>query len=381
MDTRPPDKTRPDAGVSRPPPTPRRLIETLLIAAAGAVLFDLARIPAAWLAGAMVATAAAALAGRPMGVPRPVARCFFVIVGLSLGSVVNPASLQGLATWPASIVAVVVAMGCVTLACTLYLRRIHGWDILTALFAAVPGALSQVLVHTAEENADLRAVAIVQTIRVVILTVGVPAVLAALGHGGPTSLAAAPSGLLDAPAELAVLVGLAVVVAVVLVRVGFPGGLMIGPMTVSAVLHGTGLVTVTLPAWITIAGMIGLGAISGARFSGTPVRLVLSFLAAALGSFAVAIVVTAAFVLTVTALTGLRLGDLTVAFAPGAIDAMMVLALALHIDPVFVGAHHIVRVFAVSFSLPVVIRYVKRRRDRAVVKKVGQSSEPDTQDD
>jgi uncharacterized protein len=59
----------------------------------------------------------------------------------------------------------------------------------------------------------------------------------------------------------------------------------------------------------------------------------------------------------------------------------MVLALALHIDPVFVGAHHIARFFAVSISLPVVVRYISRKLGRQVVKKTGQSSDPDTHAD
>lgn len=373
---------RPDAGAPRPSPNLRNLLETLVIGAVGAELFNLANIPAAWLAGAMVFVAAAALAGRPVGVPRPVARCFFVIVGLSLGSVVNPESLHGVAAWPISIAAVVAAMACVTLSTMFYLRRVHGWDTMTALFAGVPGALSQVLVHAAEEKCDLRAIAIVQTVRIVILTVGVPAMLAALGQGGPNRLAVTPSSLFAAPLELAVLFAAAIAVGALLLRVGFPGGLMIGPMAVSAILHGTGLITVTLPMWVMIGGMIGLGAVSGARFANTPVFILWSYLAAALGSFAVAITVAGAFVLVLALGLGLRVGDLTVAFSPGAIDAMMVLALALHIDPVFVGAHHIARVFAVSFSLPIVIRYMSRfngrRKDHPIVKKTGQSSSPDS---
>lgn len=50
--------------------------ETLLIGAAGGAVFAAARFPAGWLAGAMIFCAAAALLGRPLGVPRPVARFF-----------------------------------------------------------------------------------------------------------------------------------------------------------------------------------------------------------------------------------------------------------------------------------------------------------------
>jgi uncharacterized membrane protein AbrB (regulator of aidB expression) len=58
----------------------------------------------------------------------------------------------------------------------------------------------------------------------------------------------------------------------------------------------------------------------------------------------------------VTELLSLHVGDVVVAYAPGSIDAMMILALALHLDPVFVGAHHLARVFTVTLALPVIVR-------------------------
>ena len=57
----------------------------------------------------------------------------------------------------------------------------HGWDPLSALFGASPGALAQVMVLAAEYKADMRAIAIVQTMRVVALTVGMPAGLSWFG--------------------------------------------------------------------------------------------------------------------------------------------------------------------------------------------------------
>jgi uncharacterized membrane protein AbrB (regulator of aidB expression) len=63
----------------------------------------------------------------------------------------------------------------------------------------------------------------------------------------------------------------------------------------------------------------------------------------------------------VTALLPLRVADVTVAFAPGAQDTMMVLALAMHLDPVYVGAHHLARFLVVSFSVALVARRMARR--------------------
>jgi uncharacterized membrane protein AbrB (regulator of aidB expression) len=49
-----------------------------------------------------------------------------------------------------------------------------------------------------------------------------------------------------------------------------------------------------------------------------------------------------------------------IAFAPGSVDAMMLLALALNLDPVYVGAHHLTRIFFVSLTMPFVARRTAR---------------------
>ena len=79
----------------------------------------------------------------------------------------------------------------------------------------------------------------------------------------------------------------------------------------------------------------------------------LRYLGAGLGAFAVSLVVAGAIGASLTALMPLPISEMIVAYAPGAVDAMMILALALHLDPVFVGAHHLTRVLVVSLGLPV----------------------------
>jgi uncharacterized protein len=334
----------------------RRLAESLLIAAAGGILFNAAGFPAAWLAGSMVFAGTAALVGRPIFVPTLLAQAFYITLGISIGGVVTPQTLGGVSKWPLSILLVCVAMTCVTAVTARYLRGVHRWDAETALFAAIPGGLSQVMVMAAERDLDLRAVAIVQTMRVAILAVCVPAGLGLFGLAGPTRLPVGTMSIAQAPTELAMLVVASLAVAVLLLRLGFPGGLIFGPMLVSAALHGGNVVHVTVPTWIANTAMIGIGAITGSRFVNTGARLLGSYIGAALGSFAVSIAVAATFALAAAGLVSIPISDLIVAYAPGSVDAMMILALAMHLDPVFVGAHHLARVFLVSLSLPLLIR-------------------------
>jgi uncharacterized protein len=123
----------------------------------------------------------------------------------------------------------------------------------------------------------------------------------------------------------------------------------------SGVLHGTGLIAGTLPATVAVAAIIGIGAMTGSRFANTDVRTLLRFLGAAFGSFAVAIAVASLFVVILTAVQAVPAADAVVAFAPGAQDTMMVLALALYLDPVFVGAMHLSRYLLVSLLVPLLV--------------------------
>jgi uncharacterized protein len=345
-------------------PKPRTLIpyaETLLIAAVGGVAFTLLGVPAGLVSGSMLVTAVAALIGRPMNVPLPLAWVCFVLIGILLGAVVTPATLRGMATWPLSIAVLAVSSAVMIVATTAYLRLVHGWEPLSALLGASPGSMAQAIALSVEFGANLRGIAIVQTMRVLLVTIGLPSGLALFGLAA-SGIPPAPPGVGSSLGELAVLVAASTVCAVLVQWLRFPGGLLFGAMAASAVLHGGDFVHVTLPWWLGSSAVVVLGALVGSRFANTSLGMLLENFWAALGSAAVAIVVSAAFVLVVVSLLGFRASDVLIAFAPGAQDTMMVLALALHLDPVYVGAHHLTRFLIVTFSVALAARRLARKR-------------------
>jgi membrane AbrB-like protein len=345
------------------PPFPKQTLipyaETLLIAAAGGVTFTLIGVPAGLVSGSMLVTAAAALMGRPIKVPLWLARVCFVLIGILLGAVVTPATLRGMATWPLSIVVLAASTAVMIVATTAYLRFVHGWEPLSALLGASPGSMAQAIALSAEFGANMRGIAIVQTMRVLLVTIGLPSGLALFGLAA-SGLPPTPAGTSASLAELAVLVTASTVSALLVHWLRFPGGLLFGAMAASAVLHGGDFVHVTLPWWLGSSAVLVLGALVGSRFANTSLTMLLEYFWAALGSAAVAIAVSAMFVLVVVSLLPFHASDVLIAFAPGAQDTMMVLALALRLDPVYVGAHHLTRFLIVTFSVAVTARRLAR---------------------
>lgn len=328
-------------------------LETLLIAAVGALLFVWIDFPAGLIVGAMLAVAAAALAGRPMWVPTRLAQVTFLAIGISIGAVVRPETLHGIVDWPLSIVLISVSAICMTAATMSYLRFVHGWDMKSALYGGSPGGMAQVILFAVQSGADVRAVVIVQTVRVVFISFSIPVGLALFGLAAPATATLGAATFDASLTELAILVLFSTATALLLHWIRFPASLVFGAMLGSGILHGGGFMHAALPWWFVSGAVVVMGATIGQRFANTPARLFFAYLGAAVGSFAVATAVCVTFALLVAKLTTARIADLAIAFAPGAQDTMMVLALSLNLDPIFVGAHQLARFLTVSLSLPI----------------------------
>src|SRR5580700_9817973 len=329
-------------------PSRRVLIETtetLAIALAGGLTFTYLGLPAGLVSGSVLAVATAALLGRPVRMPLLLARVCYVNVGILLGAVVTPETLRGVTTWPVSIALLMLCTVVMMLATSSYLRVVHRWDPLSALLGASPGAMAQVIALSSELGGDLRAIGIVQTMRVLLIVIGLPNGLALFGLVVPAVAAARGPADISVLGQIIVLVMVSVSLAVAFLYLRFPGGLMFGALTGSGLLHGTGYIHAVLPWWIGSSSVIALGALVG-------------YLGAALGSFAVSMAVAAFFIAIVAYFFSFPIANIVIAFSPGAQDTMMVLALALHLDPVYVGAHHLARFLVVTFSVAIAARRI-----------------------
>jgi len=329
-----------------------RLVPTLAICAGGGAAAAWAGLPAGWLAGSMAAVAAAALAGLPLALPDPFRNAAFVLIGISMGAAVTPDTLQQLRAWPWSIALLAASVAATLLAGTAWLERVHRWDRVTARYASIPGALSSVLVLAATSTADLARVALAQSIRLFTLVALMPTALTLLGGGGSGVVARAPDHAVNSPTEIAVTVAASAAAAAALAALHVPGGVLLGAMTASAVLHGAGLIEGRFPPEILTLGFVTTGAVIGIRFRGTRLATLVATLPGAVASVLLALLLSAGFAALGALLLGLPFGQLWLAYAPGGVEAMAIMAFALQLDAAFVGAHHVLRLFGLNLLSP-----------------------------
>ncbi|MGL4242483.1 MAG: AbrB family transcriptional regulator [Beijerinckiaceae bacterium] len=333
----------------------RATVETCLAGMAGLILFHMLRLPAPSLSGAMVGVACLLAVGRPVRLPQPAANAAMLLSGVAMGAAVTPEMLGGFQKYPLSILMFLACIAVTILLTQAFLMRAGGWDRLTSFLAATPGALSTVLVVGAEARADMLKLTTVQSFRLFMLVAVLPSLAIVAGSGS----AAAPRPDASWPA-LAAMCAAGLVFAAAMARIGMAAPWIFGGLVGSAVLHGAGLVVGDAPWWFSefAFGLVGL--YIGTRFSSITKEALLDAFKMSVGALLIGLSVTFAFAYALHAMTGLPLGMVLVAFAPGGLEAMLVLGASLGLDPIYVGLHHLIRFFGIAMLLPVALPLIRR---------------------
>jgi membrane AbrB-like protein len=260
--------------------------------------------------------------------------------------------------WPASLVMLAVTATAVTIACYIFYRRMRGWPAADALFSSLPGALSLVVLMADEARADMRRVIIAQSIRLFFLVAALPLVIDSL-LPRQTALARAAGSVWW---EILLVVAAGAGAALLLERLRVPAGVFLGSIAVSAVFYLGGIAHGALPAPALILASVILGTSLVSRFQDFSSGELFNILGDGVAGFAIALIISVVGAVLTSAIAGLPFAQTLLAFAPGGLDVMMLIALALDLDPAYVGAHQLARYLAMSVVIPPITAWLLRRR-------------------
>jgi len=152
----------------------------------------------------------------------------------------------------------------------------------------------------------------VQSVRVLVLAVAMPLIIAGLGlTGAPPVLAAMPP-LRESVGELSLLVIVSTAAAMFATGCGCRR-IDVGAMVGSGILHGFGWVHINLPPAILIASFVGLGALIGSRFYGTDLVRLRELLRASFGALLVGMTVGVGLCAATAWLLSLSFADVLIA--------------------------------------------------------------------
>jgi membrane AbrB-like protein len=338
------------------------LLARVLVAGLGGLAFHLLGVPAAWLSGSVVAATlwGAFVDARPL--PKPAVDTALLVSGATMGASITPEAVAAMARYPLSLAVLAAAVVAISASSALWLTRVSGWGRDDALLASVPGALSAVLAVAADRNADVASIAIVQSFRLFVIIAFLPGVVVLI-EGGGTGGALIGEGLpVASAASLALVLAGGLALGMLFRRTGVAAPILLGATVVSATLHATGTAPGVVPPVIATGGLVLVGIFIAERFQNLNRASLLRVFPAAVGSFAVAMAVATIFALVAAWLARVSYADALIAFAPGGVEAMMMLALILGLDPLYVGVHHLARFLGIGLAVPFVIGWLQRDR-------------------
>lgn len=338
-----------------------RLLVGLAIGAVGGFAAQAAGVPLAWMLGPLFFCMAATLARLPADVPLWMRSNFMFVIGLFLGESFEGLDPGLILRWPVSMAGAVLYLPLATALAFLYYRLIVREARMTALCSSIPGGLTAVVVISSAIGADERNVALAQSLRIAFVVCMAPFVaFGLLGYPPPTETMFEGQRLMSLP-DLALVVAVSVALIYLLRRTGIPVLTMVCPLVASAGLRMAGVVEGVLPNFLVEIGLLVMGASIGTRFTGIDPRRLLRFGVLTFGGTAILMAVAGLLAWAVSRLTGIALVELLLAYAPGGVAEMSLIALAIDADAGFVAVHHLVRIVCVMIAVPLLSVAARQR--------------------
>lgn len=338
----------------------QKLVLALAIGGVGGAVAHVLHVPLAWMLGSMLATFVASLRRLPVAVPMRLRSIMLGVLGVYLGSSFGPETLSYMVEWPFSMAAVVTYVPMMTAITAFYYLKVARMDRPTAVFSATPGGLTPMVVLGGAAGGDEQKIAVAQSLRIMVLVFSTP-LLVFTFLDAPVTEELVGENLISL-GDTAITVAAVVAGVLVAKRIGMPAAEMTGAMFTTAGLYIAGVVEGALPGWLLAITLLVLGSAIGSRFSGVRRMVLLRLSGHALIAIAIIFAVTAAVAALLSAVLGFDYMAVLLAFAPGGVAEMCLIAVALNIEPSFVAFHHVVRIFVILLLAPLLSRWLRQKQ-------------------
>jgi len=331
---------------------------TTLIGLAGALFALWIGTPLPWLFGPVVFVGIAAffglkVDGEPVQFPVK-ARYFFVpIIGVAIGASMTPDVLREIPRWWPSLAALLLFIPVAHFGGYIVFRRVGKLDRKTAWFSSMPGGLIEALAMGEQHGADMRMLNLLQFLRLIVCILIVPTAFMIVEGGavGSASGVQLDTGNALGLIDVFVLVASGVLGLLIGQKIRLPAALITGPILMSGAAHLLGLTAAAPPDWMVSMTQLVVGLTLGIRFAGLDKREVgLGVMLTAI-SVSLALGLALIFGALLSGLVGERIEAIVLAFAPGGVVEMSLIAISLEISVIYVALHHVARILlAVAFG-------------------------------
>ncbi len=338
-----------------------RIAALFALSAAGGIAAYHVGLPVPFMFGAALVSVFLGVAGfAPKRVPSGISFGARLVIGVLIGASLDLNLLDRLPEISLAAVLVPVQVALVLLVGSTLLRHVSKVTPSERLLGSLPGGFATIVLSVEELGHDVRRITMYHAIRVLTVITVIPL---ALAWGLSLEVAGVPdnrTGLLDlGVGDVATFLGLAGISGLLARRIPLPGSSILVPLALAVAMELLmGLPEV--PREATPAAQIVLGALVGFRFAGGGFKALRNALWTGILLTAVVLAASLAPVSILYFATDLPLAIGVLAFAPGGLPEISVLALSLDLDPALVVAIHVWRMAVVLATLPFLLKWMER---------------------
>jgi uncharacterized protein len=344
--------------------TAARWLGLAAVTVAVSLAFDALSLPSPFLFGALLTGLALALA-RPgvLDIPEGLFSGAQAAVGVVLGAYLQSSSLSALGEDWLPVTLVSAATLFVSIGTGLFTARVTEVDRTTAALGMVAGGASGIVTMARELGGDDRLVAFMQYVRVLVVVLLTPILVAVAFPGSGDGAASSFSGvpLIGDARDWAVTIGLGAAGWLLGRVLRLPAGALLGTMILA------GAVTLSAPeGWFAVPGIVQdasfavIGLQVGLRFTVETVRQTGRLLVPVLLGVAFLLIACFGLAILLDATTSVSLLDAYLATTPGGLYAVLAAAVGAGANTTFIVAVQGLRVVVMVLLAPLAVRRIVR---------------------
>ena len=328
---------------------------TILIGTLGALSAWLISAPAPFLTGpATFVTISALIFHIKCQIALPLRNTSFVIIGISTAEGINSKVLDNILKWPISLIGMTCCIVLLVIVGKYLFQTFFKMGRNDAILASTPGHLSYVLSLSASGSGNTVVISVIQSIRVLTLTLAVPATIGFFTEFDIQKTI--PQKLILNYTHLIILITFSGLIGFVLLKLKTPAAFLLGGMFSSAIGHGFEFTPGIVPEYLAVLAFIILGSLIGSRFTGISLKLFTSCIIKGGLFTALSLIISLLGAFIITNLTDFKLIEVLIALAPGGLETMIVMGQLVGADPAFIAFHHLARLFLLLVILSIMIK-------------------------
>ncbi len=320
----------------------------------GIVFYQL-HIPLPWLMGGVVGSFILSLFNIQLTLPPSVRAIILALIGLSMGSLITPQAIQEVAVNLSLFIGIFLFIPLYMAFSTYLYYKIMDIPLRDSFLCSAPGLLSYIVIIAEEKQCDFALIILVHTLRLIFLVIILPLwLVGSLPQNLPIFhfLSFQPFNLI----KLILIILFILWVGRYASRLKITAPWLLISIILSAfLLFGFNYKLSVDPLLLTLS-QIFIGNLVAGNTKKETLKRPLIFYIKMLLIFALCLLFVIFISLLLFSITNASFPMILLAYSPGGLEAMVLIALALNLNPLLVSALHIIRMIYLSFLIPFIDR-------------------------